>query len=148
MKHKRSLNERFLDIADWVSEYMGKPSNIIFWAVAVVTWTLLFALDRHLASANFLPAWFTSQAYNFPLNLITTVAELFIGFLVAAATNRAQRALTDLLNHIKEAIDKIEALDDKAEQLILENTELTKAIHDHVIRTDGDTQPDSEKVQQ
>ena len=74
--------------ADWVSEAMGRPLNIAFWFVVVVTWTLIFALGGpKLSSGSWLPAWFTSQGYNFPLNLITTVAELFIGFLVATAAN-------------------------------------------------------------
>src|SRR5580692_8687333 len=98
--------------ADWVSEAMGRPLNIVFWFVLIAAWTLLFALGGpRLASGSWLPAWFTSQGFNFPLNLITTVAELFIGFLVAAATNRAQDALTNLIIHIKLALDNDVALE-------------------------------------
>jgi low affinity Fe/Cu permease len=87
--------------ADWVSEAMGRPLNVAFWLVLVVSWTLIFALGGpKLASGSWLPPWFTSQGYNFPLNLITTVAELFMGFLVATAANRAQNALTALLDKI------------------------------------------------
>jgi len=139
MKQKKSLNGKFLAMADWVSEYMGKPSNIIFWSVAVLSWTLLFALDKNLAHSNFLPAWFTSQAYNFPLNLITTVAELFIGFLVAAAANRAQTALTNLINsmaillqHIKTGLDNDIKMEQNLTELLAENNRLTQIIHDHV----------------
>ena len=139
MKQKKSLNGKFLAMADWVSEYMGKPINIIFWAVAVLSWTLLFALDKNLAHSNFLPAWFTSQAYNFPLNLITTVAELFIGFLVAAAANRAQTALTNLINsmaillqHIKTGLDNDIKMEQNLTELLAENNRLTQIIHDHV----------------
>jgi low affinity Fe/Cu permease len=139
MKHNKQpvsgLNQLFLNIADWVSEAMGRPLNILFWFAAVMTWTLLFALDKHLASGSFLPSWFTSQGYNFPLNLITTVAELFIGFLVAAATNRAQAALTNLLTHIKVAIDKTEKLENTMRQLILDNTRLTQEVHDLISNT-------------
>ena len=75
----------FLKIADYVSAAMGRPTNIIIWLVAVVAWTGTFALGgSHIASGTWLPAWFTSQGFNFPLNLVTTVAELFIGFLVPA----------------------------------------------------------------
>lgn len=71
----------FLRIADWVSAAMGLPTNIIVWMIAVVAWTLTFALGGpYIASGTWLPAWFTSQGFNFPLNLLTTVAELFIGF--------------------------------------------------------------------
>ena len=129
-KKTNPLNEWFLGIADWVSEYMGHPGNIIFWLVAVIVWTLLFALDKQLASGSFLPSWFTSQGYNFPLNLITTVAELFIGFLVAAATNRAQRALTKIINHILHMVDQQDRMEKETMQLMQENTILTQQIFD------------------
>jgi hypothetical protein len=84
--HDREATGLFLKFANWISEAMGRPVNIAFWFVLVVAWTLIFALGGpHLASGTWLPAWFTSLGYNFPLNLVTTVAELFIGFLVAAA---------------------------------------------------------------
>ena len=96
--------------ADWVSEAMGRPLNIAFWFVLIVAWTLVFALGgSKLSSGSWLPTWFTSQGYNFPLNLITTVAELFIGFLVATAANRAQNALTALLDKIDMQEEQIAA---------------------------------------
>jgi low affinity Fe/Cu permease len=116
--------------ADWVSEAMGRPLNIAFWFVLVVAWTLVFALGGHkLSSGTWLPAWFTSQGYNFPLNLITTVAELFIGFLVATAANRAQNALTALLDKIDMQEAQIEATEANIVTLIKENTDLTSEIH-------------------
>jgi low affinity Fe/Cu permease len=116
--------------ADWVSEAMGRPLNIAFWLVLVVTWTLIFALGGHrLASGTWLPHWFTSQGYNFPLNLITTVAELFIGFLVATAANRAQNALTDLLDKIDKQELQIEATEANIVSLIQQNTDITSEIH-------------------
>ena len=116
--------------ADWVSEAMGRPLNIAFWFVLVVTWTLIFALGGpKLSSGTWLPTWFTSQGYNFPLNLITTVAELFIGFLVATAANRAQNALTALLDKIDLQEEQIEATETNIVTLIKENTDLTSEIH-------------------
>jgi low affinity Fe/Cu permease len=116
--------------ADWVSEAMGRPLNIAFWFVLVAAWTLIFALGSpKLSSGSWLPAWFTSQGYNFPLNLITTVAELFIGFLVATAANRAQNALTVLLDRIDMQEQQIEATEANIVTLIQENTDLTTAIH-------------------
>ncbi len=116
--------------ADWVSEAMGRPLNIAFWFVLVVTWTLIFALGGHrLASGTWLPHWFTSQGYNFPLNLITTVAELFIGFLVATAANRAQNALTELLDKIDGQELQIEATEANIVSLIQQNTDITAEIH-------------------
>jgi low affinity Fe/Cu permease len=121
----------FLKFANWVSEAMGRPTNIAFWFVLVVVWTLIFALGGpHLASGTWLPGWFTSTGYNFPLNLITTVAELFIGFLVAAAANRAQDALTVLLAHIRATVERDSAIERELKDAIAENTELTKQVHD------------------
>ncbi len=116
--------------ADWVSEAMGRPLNIAFWFVLVATWTLIFALGGpKLSSGSWLPKWFTSQGYNFPLNLITTVAELFIGFLVATAANRAQNALTALLDKIDLQEQQIEATEATLVTLLKENTDLTTEIH-------------------
>lgn len=116
--------------ADWVSEAMGRPLNIAFWFVLVVAWTLIFALGGpKLSSGTWLPTWFTSQGYNFPLNLITTVAELFIGFLVATAANRAQNALTALLDKIDLQEAQIEATEANIVTLIKENTDITSEIH-------------------
>ena len=116
--------------ADWVSEAMGRPFNIAFWLVLVVAWTLIFALGGpKLSSGSWLPSWFTSQGYNFPLNLITTVAELFIGFLVATAANRAQNALTALLDKIDMQEEQIEATETTIVTLVKENTDLTSEIH-------------------
>jgi len=121
----------FLKFANWVSEAMGRPTNIAFWFVLVVCWTLIFALGgSHLASGTWLPAWFTSTGYNFPLNLITTVAELFIGFLVAAAANRAQDALTVLLAHIRATVERDGAIEQSLKDAIAENTVLTQEVHD------------------
>jgi low affinity Fe/Cu permease len=107
-------------LADWVSYAMGRPKNIVFWLVLVLCWTFLFAFGGpHLASGNWLPRWFTSTGFNFPLNLVTTVAELFIGFLVAAAANRSEKALRAVIEHIVTETDEID-------ELIKENTELTR----------------------
>ena len=121
----------FLKFANWVSEAMGRPTNIAFWFVLVVAWTLVFALGgKYLASGKWLPLWFTSTGYNFPLNLITTVAELFIGFLVAAAANRAQDALTVLLAHIRATVERDVAIERGLKDAIAENFDLTKQVHD------------------
>jgi low affinity Fe/Cu permease len=121
----------FLRFANWVSEAMGRPTNIAFWFVLVVCWTLIFALGGpHLSSGNWLPVWFRSTGYNFPLNLITTVAELFIGFLVAAAANRAQDALTVLLAHIRASVERDGEIEQSLKDAIAENFDLTKQVHD------------------
>jgi low affinity Fe/Cu permease len=110
-KHNENVGV-FLRFANWISKVMGEPPNIIFWFILVTIWTCIFAFGGpRLASGDWLPSWFTSQGFNFPLNLVTTVAELFIGFLVAAAANRAQDALTVLIMKIKQALDNDVALE-------------------------------------
>ncbi len=120
----------FQRVADWTSAAMGRPSNIMVWLVAVVAWTVIFAIGgAHIASGDWLPAWFTSQGFNFPLNLITTVAELFIGFLVGAASNRSERNLEATLGRI-EQLER--AADEQAKTslaLLRSNTDLLTQVH-------------------
>ncbi len=117
-------------IADYVSAAMGRPTNIMIWLVLVVGWTLLFALHIVSANANFLPAWFTGTAFNFPLNLVTTVAELFIGFLVAAAANRSERNLELTLAAIADQEKHIEDVEAALSAELASNTLLTQQVHD------------------
>ena len=104
------LNERFTDVADWVSSAMGTPINIILWFLAVLAWFLLFAFNPGLQNSNFMPSWFTSLPFNLPLNLITTLAELYIGFLVAAAANRVERHNEQLQAHQIQIIEHLDAV--------------------------------------
>jgi low affinity Fe/Cu permease len=133
---KESLFQR---LADWVSAAMGRPTNILVWLVLVAGWCLLFAVDhsKSVQLGTFMPGWFTSQGFNFPLNLVTTVAELFIGFLVAAASNRAERNLESTLSKIRAqglAIsaqqDQLEAVERKLSASLAQNTKLTKEVHE------------------
>ena len=124
-KKVKAPNEEplFQRIADKVSYGMGTPLNIAIWIVLVVGWTLLFALSssKSIQGGTFLPAWFTSTGFNFPLNLVTTVAELYIGFLVGASSNRSERNLEDTLA-------QIETLEKSLGLLIQENTDLTNKV--------------------
>ena len=124
---KESIFDR---IADYVSAAMGRPTNIMIWLVLVVGWTLLFALHIVSANANFLPGWFTRTAFNFPLNLVTTVAELFIGFLVAAAANRSERNLELTLAAIADQEKRIEDVEVTLSEEVASNTALTQQVHD------------------
>src|SRR5580692_5571576 len=141
---KESIFDR---IADYVSAAMGRPTNIMVWLVLVVGWTLLFAVHVVSANANFLPSWFTGTAFNFPLNLVTTVAELFIGFLVAVAANRSERNLELTLAAIAEQDEHIEDVQAKLSEELASNTALTKQVHEltsqiHVLLTAaGATRP-------
>jgi low affinity Fe/Cu permease len=101
--------------ADYVSAAMGRPANIIVWFVLVAAWT---ALGPYLAHHPFLPAWSVSTGWNFPLNLVTTVAELFIGFLVAAASNRAERNLEATLAANAATEQRISDMNEKIADLL------------------------------
>ncbi len=115
----RWVNEKFLKVADFVSFGMGTPTNIIFWILAVVVWFILGATRSNLfMTGSFLPLWFTSNAWNFPLNTITTLAELYIGFLVAAATNRAERELKKIIFGMKETLDKVERINTNQNKIL------------------------------
>jgi low affinity Fe/Cu permease len=119
----------FLKIADYVSAAMGRPANIIIWLIAVFAWTAVFAFGgTHIASGTWLPAWFTSQGFNFPLNLVTTVAELFIGFLVAAASNRSERNLQVTLARISQQGKQIANMEDTLGDALAQNMSLTNQL--------------------
>jgi low affinity Fe/Cu permease len=132
---KDSLFQR---LADWVSAAMGRPTNILVWLVLVVGWCLLFATDhaKSVQLGTFMPGWFTSQGFNFPLNLVTTVAELFIGFLVAAAANRSERNLERTLARmsaqevaIRTQEAQLAAVESKLSASLAQNTKLTREVH-------------------
>lgn len=111
----KKLNEIFLKIADKVSYGMGTPLNIILWIVAVCIW---IAYGPVIATSSFLPAWFTSNSFNFPLNTVTTLAELYIGFLVAAAANRSERANKKLARDNYELTQKVEHMMLQQDQML------------------------------
>lgn len=95
MSEKRqTLNERFTDLADIISEGMGTWPVSTVALVLIIAWTVFCAFTQG-------PGWWYSPFYNFPLNLVTTIAELFIGFLIAAAANRVERRHDALLEQIK-----------------------------------------------
>jgi len=116
----------FLKVADYVSAAMGRPTNIMIWLIAVIAWTGVFAFGGpHIASGTWLPAWFTSQGFNFPLNLITTVAELFIGFLVAAASNRSERNLETTLDRLSQQDQQIADVESRLGDTLAQNMTMT-----------------------
>jgi hypothetical protein len=106
---------RFVGIADRVSYAVGTWQNIVVWIVLIGAW---FAFGPYLANHSVLPAWFTSNNFNFPLNTVTTIAELYIGFLVGASTNRTER------NNRVQA-DRMESLEKLIHKELKRNTEIT-----------------------
>lgn len=141
------MNQRpslFVRLADAVSFGMGTPANIAAWILAVMVWIALFATGALTERTNLLPAWFTSNAFNFPLNTVTTLAELYIGFLVAAAANRNERANREMIAGIRALLTELTgeerdvlaleqqttATEADVKTLLLQNTALTQAVHD------------------
>lgn len=120
----------FQRVCDWISAAQGSPANIAFWLLLVVCWVAIFWAHIVSPAGTFLPAWFTGQGFNFPLNLVTTVAELFIGFLVATAANRAQSALSVLIDGVKTGIDTTEAVSQQTHDLVQQNIALTQELRD------------------
>lgn len=116
----------FQRIADKVSYGMGTPTNIVIWILAVGTW---IALGPYFANHSFLPAWFTSNGFNFPLNTVTTIAELYIGFLVGASSNRSERNLEATLARISAQEQQIAVVEANLALALKANTDLTEAIH-------------------
>jgi low affinity Fe/Cu permease len=117
----------FQRIADKVSYAMGTPTNIGVWLLAVGVWV---ALGPYFATHQFLPAWFTSNGFNFPLNTVTTIAELYIGFLVGASSNRSERNLEATLGRIGAQEKQIEDVEDKLATALELNTQLTREVHE------------------
>ena len=121
----------FQRVADKVSYGMGTPTNIAIWIVVVVGWTMLFAAGgEKIASGTWLPAWFTSTGFNFPLNLVTTVAELYIGFLVGASSNRSERNLEAALADLAAQERQIRDLELRLTGMVGLNTTLTREVHE------------------
>ncbi len=94
---------------------MGTPLNILFWILAVGFW---IGMGPLIAKSSFLPAWFTSNAFNFPLNTVTTLAELYIGFLVGAAANRNERANKKQSEHNSALTEKIEHMMEEQDNVL------------------------------
>jgi low affinity Fe/Cu permease len=122
---KEGKPSAFQRLADTVSYAMGTPANIIFWLLAVAIW---IALGPFIAGHAYLPAWFTSQAFNFPLNTVTTIAELYIGFLVGASTNRSERDVKSTLRSIANQAKQIKDVEEKLAHALEVNTELTREV--------------------
>jgi low affinity Fe/Cu permease len=126
----------FQRIADKVSYGMGTPQNILIWLAVIIAWV---ALGPFIANHNFIPAWFTSNSFNFPLNSVTTVLEMFIGYLVGASANRSERNLEATLARLGSMEQANLTLETEQAELLRENTELTQQVHALVVQVAGQT---------
>ena len=108
----RSLDEKFTDLADAVSEAMGrwKTSAACFCLIAV--W------------AAFGPATGYSDSWQLWVNTPTTVVELFLGLFTLAAANRVEKRMWHVLRHIETMVG------DEAEDLETEQANLAAIARD------------------
>ena len=65
------------------------------WWVSVVSAILIIGWTLYCIGTQG-PGWWYGTFYNLPLNLVTTVIELFVGFLIAAAANRVEKRNKEL----------------------------------------------------
>jgi low affinity Fe/Cu permease len=89
MSQRKTLDDRFTDLADRVSEIMGK-----WWVMAISVVLVLIWLACG-------PFYHFSDSWQLIANSPTTILELWIGFLLAAATNRVERRHEQLLREIR-----------------------------------------------
>lgn len=97
---KKTFDERFTDFADTISEGMGKWWITALSVIAVLVW---------LASG---PIFNYSDTWQLMVNTPTTIIELWIGFLLAAAANRVEKRNRELqqtqmllLKHVENLVD-------------------------------------------
>lgn len=105
-----NIDERFTEIADTVTETIGKWYFTVISLVLLAIWAMYGML--------FLSHWFTSPTWNFPLNTITTVGEWFMEGLVLAAANRVERRNQELQRRHTEIQASQQVMLEKIERLI------------------------------
>jgi uncharacterized membrane protein len=108
------MNDKFTDLADLVSEQMGK------WYVSFIAFLLVTAWTIYCISTQG-SGWWYGTFYNLPLNLVTTLAELWIGFLLAAAANRTEKRNRQLHDKLLQLTEKIEADEQEEMDLLKKN---------------------------
>ena len=130
-----NLNERFTNIADRVSEYLGAWWFTIASLLILALWFVYGAT----VIAGQAPGWFTSNQFNFPLNTITTVGEWFIGALVAAAANRVERRNREQTAKMEDLEERIDTLVEGMAKLLevdhVEHGRLLRDLHSHTVCT-------------
>lgn len=105
------LNDRFTDLADFVSECV---SHWLFTAISLVVLAIWITYGIYE-----IPGWFTSATWNFPLNTITTVGEWFLEGFVLLSTMRLERRSRELQLNMLDLLKKI-AAEEEQELDILE----------------------------
>lgn len=108
---KTRLNERFTNVADRVSSAIGE-----WWVTALSVLALLLWLALG-------PSMHFSDTWQLIANTPTTWIELFLGFLIAAAANRVERAN-------RHQMDRLEALEAQIDEVVEGMARLLQVDHE------------------
>lgn len=117
MSEKRSLNDRFTDFADAVSEGV---SRWWFTTASFIFLVLWVAYGVFIIGGS----WFTSATWNFPLNTITTVGEWFLEGFILISTARVEKRNRGLQEHQEVVLEKIESIEEQHDRMLNHLTEL------------------------
>lgn len=111
------INERFTDIADRVSETIGQ-----WWVSAISILVVLI----WLASG---PLFKFSDTWQLLINTPTTVLEMWLGFLIAAAANRVERVNRSQMERLEALVERIEAMEERVDEVVEGMAKLLEVDH-------------------
>src|SRR6202047_4466504 len=94
----RTVDERFTDFADRVSEAMGRWRTSAFCLVLIAIW------------AAFGPYTGYSDSWQLWVNTPTTIVELFLGLFTLAAANRVEKRNWQLHQHMARTLARVDAV--------------------------------------
>ena len=118
------LNERFTALADTVSEGIGE-----WWVTAISVLVVLL----WLASG---PLFRFSDTWQLMINTPTTVLEMWLGFLIAAAANRVERRNDAMLEKIEAQEERMDLILESIAKLLAtdhaEHGRLLRELHSHI----------------
>ena len=94
----RTVDERFTDFADRVSEAMGRWRTSAFCLVLIAIW------------GAFGPYTGYSDSWQLWVNTPTTIVELFLGLFTLAAANRVEKRNWQLHQHMARTLSRVDAV--------------------------------------
>lgn len=112
MSEKRSLNDRFTDIADKISEKLGTWQFFAFCFLMLLVWV----------SSG--PSMHFSDTWQLVANTPTTWIELFQEIIILAAANRIEKRNRGLQEHQEVVLEKIESIEEQHDRMLNHLTEL------------------------
>lgn len=113
---ERTVDERFTDLADRVSEAMGRWRTSAVCLVLIAIW------------AAFGPATGYSDSWQLWVNTPTTVVELFLGLFTLAAANRVEKRNYELHQHMAKILEHVEKLVEATDRAEREEIKLLRSL--------------------